>query len=111
MHSSGTLALGLRLYMQFSAHDIVPPLTVTMEAVNVLLLFGWIFSFTPEWVMVVARKYAERLLKPSTQCSAATVEGWRAEIGTRRVLRPKWDRPDLALGGGSGGRVRFSNYA
>jgi hypothetical protein len=58
-----TLALGLRLYMQFSLHDIVPALTVAMEAVNVLLLVGWLFWFTPEWVMVVARKYAERLLE------------------------------------------------
>ena len=51
------------LYTQFSVHDIVPPLTVTMEAVNVALLLGWIFWFTPAWVMVVARKYAERLLE------------------------------------------------
>ena len=49
--------------MQFSIHDIVPPLTVSMEAVNVLLLLGWIFWFTPAWVMVVARKYAERLFE------------------------------------------------
>lgn len=58
-----TLILGLRLYTQFSVHDIVPALTVTMEAVNVILLLGWMFWFTPAWVIVVARKYAERLLE------------------------------------------------
>jgi hypothetical protein len=58
-----TLVLGLRLYMEFSVHRIVPLLTVSMEALNVVLLLGWIFWFTPGWVMVVARKYAERLLE------------------------------------------------
>jgi len=32
-------------------------------AVNVILLLGWMFWFTPVWVIVVARKYAERLLE------------------------------------------------
>jgi hypothetical protein len=58
-----TVVLGLRLYMEFAQHNIVPPLTVSMEVVNMILLLGWLFWFKPSWVIAIARKYADRQLE------------------------------------------------
>lgn len=38
-------------------------LMVTTAGLDLLLVFGWLFVFNPEWVRVAAEAYAERLLE------------------------------------------------
>ena len=41
----------------------VPNLAIACGIINLLLLLGWIFWFTPKWVRIPAQAYAERLLE------------------------------------------------
>ena len=59
---SSAVVLGLRLFMEFSSHSLVSPLVIAFEISNLLMLLVWVLLVTPEWVMVPARAYAERLL-------------------------------------------------
>lgn len=55
-------ALGFRIYQLFSTNSTIAGLMV-FEAFNILMLAAWIFWFTPAWVMIPSRAYAERLLE------------------------------------------------
>jgi hypothetical protein len=44
-------------------HGVMPaPLVLICGVLNIALLLGWIFWFTPNWVRIPAEAYAERLL-------------------------------------------------
>lgn len=60
----GTAALLIRNYMTGAA---LTPLSIGCLTVNVLLLLGWIFWFTPDWIKIPADAYAERLLASCDQ--------------------------------------------
>ena len=60
--AGGAVALGLRLYLDFSTQLSVLPLTVVFELLNVLMLAAWLFWFRSSWVMIPAYAYADRLL-------------------------------------------------
>lgn len=56
------VALGLRLYSDFSRNGAVLPAHVVFEALNVATLALWLFRITPRWVMLAGEAYAQRLL-------------------------------------------------
>jgi hypothetical protein len=41
----------------------IPPFAIICSSLSFLLLFLWVFMFTPSWVKVAADAYAERLLE------------------------------------------------
>ncbi|HTV48649.1 MAG TPA: hypothetical protein VMG59_09425 [Phycisphaerae bacterium] len=58
--------IGLALWTQ----QPVPPLAGVVAAINIILLFLWVFHFTPSWVRLPADAYAERLLASCEQLSS-----------------------------------------
>ncbi len=45
----------------------IPPVAIGAGAINLCLLMGWLFWFTPSWVRIAAEAYAERLLEATGQ--------------------------------------------
>jgi hypothetical protein len=58
-----SMALGSRLYLDFTTHSAIAPLIVSFEALNVLMVATWVWWITPRWVMLPSRAYADRLLE------------------------------------------------
>ena len=58
----GTVALGIVLFVSHYKQIATSPFSFVCELGNILLLVGWSFLFTPEWVRIPAEAYAERLL-------------------------------------------------
>lgn len=44
-------------------HPARREIAATAAVVDIFLLFGWLFMFTPDWIRVPADAYAERLLE------------------------------------------------
>jgi len=49
-------------YTYFIKGNMIHPIPVICGILSLLLLLGWIFWFTPDWVKIAAEAYAERLL-------------------------------------------------
>jgi hypothetical protein len=73
------IALGLQLYGKFSGHEPVPPVSIGMEAVNIVMFFAWIFWANESAVKKGAYLYAERLFETlDSSLKQTTVIGFRA---------------------------------
>jgi hypothetical protein len=73
------IALGLQLFGKFSAHEMVPPVSLGMEAVNVVMFLAWIFWSTESTVRKGAYLYAERLFETlDSSPKQTTVIGFHA---------------------------------
>jgi len=57
------IALGLQLYGKFSGHEGFPPVSLGMEALNVVMFFAWILWANESAVQKGAYLYAERLFE------------------------------------------------
>lgn len=74
-----TVALGLQLFGKFFAHEMVPPVSLGMEAVNVAMLLAWVFWATESTVRKGAYLYAERLFETlDSSPKQTTVIGFHA---------------------------------
>jgi hypothetical protein len=72
------IALGLQLYGKFSGHEPVPVVSLAMEAVNVVMLFVWLFWVTESTVKKGAYLYAERVFETlDSSPKQTTVIGFR----------------------------------
>jgi len=58
----GVVAIALLFILNYQARAASPPIAAVCGAINLALMLGWLFWFTPRWVRVAADAYAERLL-------------------------------------------------
>lgn len=58
----GTSAVAVVIGLGYRTGLVPPPIVLACGILNLLLLLGWLFWFTPSWVRIAAYAYAERLL-------------------------------------------------
>lgn len=63
----GMFAVAILFVIDFRHHAVPPASAIISAAVIFLLLLGWLFWFTPDWVKIAADAYAERLLAACEQ--------------------------------------------
>jgi hypothetical protein len=60
--AAGTCAVVALLILDWTKGIIPNPIVIMSGLIEIVLLLGWLFWFTPEWVRIAAKAYAERLL-------------------------------------------------